>query len=82
MIKECSVLLNNADVTVVKWDNIEVQIPAIGKKAKTIKVQKIGDLYIIAKDLQDENKPKKAAKKTTSDISAEDAVVPDAEIEK
>ena len=81
MIKDCAVLLNNADVTVVQWDDIEVQIPAIGKKAKMVRVEKIGDLYRLAANATDEGKPKKANKKTTKDISAEDAVVSDAEIE-
>lgn len=39
MIKECQVILNNESVSVVKFDNTEVQLPPIGKDVKTVKVE-------------------------------------------
>ena len=39
MIKECPVILNNDSVSVVKFGNTEIQFPAIGKEAKTVKVE-------------------------------------------
>jgi len=36
MIKECQVILNNEAVSVVKFDDVEVQIPSVGKDTKTV----------------------------------------------
>lgn len=36
MIKECPILINNTAVTVVKYDDVEVQFPAINKDVKTV----------------------------------------------
>ena len=38
-IKACKVLINNAAVTVVDFDGIQVQLPAIGEDAKTVWVE-------------------------------------------
>lgn len=38
MIKECKVLINNDAVTVFKYGDAEVQVPSIGRDAKTVKV--------------------------------------------
>ena len=50
MIKECQVILNNESVSVVKFGDIEVQLPPIGKDAKTVKVECEDGRYFIAKD--------------------------------
>ena len=39
MIKECPVIFNNDSVSVVKFGDTEIQFPAIGKEAKTVKVE-------------------------------------------
>lgn len=50
MIKECQVILNNESVSVVKFGDIEVQLPPIGKDAKTVKVECEDGRYSIIKD--------------------------------
>lgn len=47
MIKECPVILNNESVSVVKFDNTEVQLPPIGKDVKTVKVEREDGRYSI-----------------------------------
>ena len=39
MVKECLVTLNNEAVTVVKFDNIDIQFPSIHKNEKTVFVK-------------------------------------------
>ena len=58
MIKECQVILNNESVSVVKFDNTEVQLPPIGKDVKTVKIEREDGRYSIVKD-EDVAKPKK-----------------------
>lgn len=70
MIKECSVLLNNEAVTVVKYDDdITIQFPSINRKAKTVFVKyEDGEYSIVDKDYKESAaKPKKKStkKKTT-----------------
>ena len=50
MIKEFQVILNNESVSVVKFGDIEVQLPPIGKDAKTVKVECEDGRYSIVKD--------------------------------
>ena len=50
MIKECQVILNNESVSVVKFDNTEVQFPPIGKDVKSVKVKYEDGRYSIVKD--------------------------------
>ena len=50
MIKECQVILNNESVSVVKFGDIEVQLPPIGKDVKTVKVECEDGRYSIVKD--------------------------------
>ena len=58
MIKECQVILNNESVSVVKFGNTEVQLPPIGKDAKTVKVECEDGRYSIVED-EAATKPKK-----------------------
>lgn len=55
MIKECSVLLNNEAVTVVKYDDdITIQFPSINRKAKTVFVKyEDGEYSIVDKDYKE-----------------------------
>ena len=47
MIKECKVLLQNQAVTVVRFDDIEVQFPTRNNKSKTVFVKCEDDKYTI-----------------------------------
>ncbi len=76
MVKQCNIILNNSAVTVVKYGDILVQLPAIGKDADSILVAYEGDKYFSVnegyaeKEVRTETlvQPKKrAAKKTTTD---------------
>ena len=49
MIKECKVLLNNDAVTVIRYGDIDVQIPAIKRNADTVKVKNDG-VYTVVPD--------------------------------
>lgn len=50
MIKECKVLLNNEAVTVIQYDDIQVQIPAIGRKVAVVKVKDDGHYTVVPDD--------------------------------
>lgn len=60
MTKECDVLINDNYVTVVRFDDIEIQLPPIKENKKKIYIEKDSEgKYQIV------DKPKKSAKKTT-----------------
>lgn len=70
MVKECLVILNNEAVTVVRYDDIDIQLPSIHKDAKTVFVNYENGRYSIVDESFAEKetvKPrkKKAIKKTT-----------------
>lgn len=77
MIKECPILINNTAVTVVKYDDVEVQFPAINKDVKTVFVDFTEGKYNIVdkkeiekatvEKLVEEVADKKEEKKTTKD---------------
>lgn len=76
MIKECKVLLNNEAVTVIQYDDIQVQIPAIGRKATVIKVKDDGHYTVVPDDYTEpeqakEAPAKKARKKKTPVVLGE-----------
>lgn len=50
MIKECQVILNNDAVSVVKFDNTEIQFPPVGKNTKSVKVKCENGRYSIVTD--------------------------------
>lgn len=47
MTKECTVIINNDAVTVVKFGDKKIQFPAIGKDVKTVKVKYVKGKYSI-----------------------------------
>ena len=72
MIKKCKVIINNEAVTVVRFDNIEVQIPSIHKKADYVNVLYENGKYKIVDTNYEDNvitknyNTKKDNKKTTA----------------
>lgn len=40
MVKECPVIMNNDLVTVVRYDGIDIQLPSVGKDAKSVLIIK------------------------------------------
>lgn len=77
MVKNCRVLINNEAVTVIEYDGVLVQIPAIHREAKNINVILQNGRYIVVNDNYKElmasaaeKQKKKANKKTTIDESA------------
>lgn len=77
MVKNCRVLINNEAVTVIEYDGVLVQIPAIHKETKNVNVILQDGRHIVVDDDYEEpvaevtEKPKKKAnKKTTIDESA------------
>lgn len=79
MIKNCRVLMNNEAVTVIEYDGISIQIPAIHRDAKYVNVILQNGRHIVVDDDYKEpvtevaEKPnKKATKKTTVDEFAKE----------
>lgn len=77
MIKECIVTLNNDAVTVVKYGDVDVQLPAIHREAKSIFVNyENGKYFVVDKDYKSKCAPatetKGAKKKTTIDEIAKE----------
>ena len=50
MVKECRVILNNDVLTVVRFDDIDIQFPSIGKDVETVFVKHENDRYTIVDD--------------------------------
>lgn len=73
MIKDCRVILNNEAVTVVRYDDIDIQFPSIHKESKYVRVLfQDGKYRIVDADYQEtatttvkDNKNKPRNKKTT-----------------
>lgn len=40
MVKECPVIMSNECVTVVRYDGIDIQLPSVGKDAKSVLIIK------------------------------------------
>lgn len=76
MIKECIVKLNNDVVTVVAYGDVDVQLPAIHKEARTIFVNyENGKYTVVDKDNKPNDimaKKKNVKKKTTNKEIAKD----------
>lgn len=80
MTKECKVILNNSAVTVVKFGEIEVQLPPIQRDAKKIFVKFENDRYAVVNKLDEpEVQTKKKSKKTIveNDIGDNEPIVED-----
>ena len=77
MVKECLVVLNNEAVTVVKFDDKDIQFPSINKDAKKVFVNYENGKYSIVDEkykAESVEKPKKknnTSKKTTSEENVE-----------
>ena len=71
MVKECLVVLNNEAVTVVKYDDTNIQFPSINKDAKKVFVNCENGKYSIvdekykAKSVEKPKKKNNTNKKTT-----------------
>jgi hypothetical protein len=74
MIKDCYVKLNNEYVTVIEYDGIDVQIPAIKREARTVRVlfkdgkyTVVGDNYTESiETTENKEKPAKQVRKTAT----------------
>lgn len=78
MTKECKVILNNSAVTVVKFGEIEVQLPPIQRNAKKVFVKFENDRYAVVDKLDEpEVQTKKKSKKTIveNDIGDNEPIV-------
>lgn len=81
MIKECNVLINNDLVTVIRFGDIDVQLPSIHRNAKTVRVQYANGHYRVVSDdykgPEQEAIPvkskRKSSKKTTIEKGAKSA---------
>lgn len=66
MVKECNVLINNEEVTVVMFNNTEVQFPSIKKECKSVFVSFENGKYSIVEkpttNKEKEDKPKDMVK--------------------
>ena len=82
MIKDCKVVLNNEAVTVVRFDNIEIQFPSIHRNVMYVRVlHKNGEYSIVDDDYEEpvvNNINKKKDKKTTIDNNETEMVLADA----
>lgn len=82
MVKRCRVLLNNRAVTVIKYDDIEVQLPSIGLETEFVNVKYDNGRYEIVPDEVLEEpidniapqKKKRGEKKTTKEETDTEAV--------
>lgn len=54
MVKECKVFLNNQYVTVIKFNDTDVQLPSIKKEADTIFVKYENGKYSVVDKLEPE----------------------------
>lgn len=78
MIKECNVLINNELVTVVRFGDIDVQLPSIHRNAETVRVQYADGHYRVVSDDYKEpeqdvipvKSKRKSSKKTTIEKDA------------
>ena len=80
MTKECTVLLNNSAVTVVKFGEVEVQLPSIQRDAKKVFVKFENDRYAVVDKLDEpEVQTKKKSQKTIveNDIGDNEPIVED-----
>ena len=64
MIKECPVIITNDAISVVKYDNIEIQFPSLGK-LKSVFVEFKDGKYSIVKNLESAEKTEAKKKKKT-----------------
>lgn len=79
MTKQCPVILNNKAVTVVGFDDIEIQFPSVNKDVKTVFVKYENGKYTIVENIEEEkvvisHKKRNQKKTTVEDETADEAV--------
>ena len=72
MIKECKVLFNNEAVTVIQYDDIQVQIPAIGRKASVVKVKDDGHYTVVPDDYSEPVEKKHRTRKKKTPVASDE----------
>lgn len=66
MVKECIVTINNDDVTVARYDNIDIQFPSVHEDVKVVYVDCENGKYKIVTETDFKNQnEKKTTKKET-----------------
>lgn len=83
MIRKCPVLLNNDHVTVVRFDDVDVQLPAIGVDEKYVNVSCENGRYEVVAEAAEHTEiveaekpqPKSKKKKTTKQENVETVIV-------
>lgn len=64
MIKECPIIKRNEYVTVVRFDNTDIQFPAVSGNQKTVFVShENGKYFIVEKQVSSNEKPVRATDK-------------------
>lgn len=72
MIKECVVKINNDDVTVAQYDNIDIQFPSVHEDVKVVYVDCENGRYKIVTETDFKNQnEKKTTKKETVKVKTE-----------
>lgn len=66
MTKECRVILNNDAVTVVKFDNKEIQFPSIHKKVNTVFVKVDNGTYSIVDKMENDSSESESSENKSS----------------
>lgn len=82
MIRKCPVLLNNDHVTVVRFDDIDIQFPAMGAITEYVNVLFEDGKYTVVEDIKvvdkieeiEKPQPKSKRKKTTKQENVETVV--------
>lgn len=67
MIKECPVIMNNGSVSVVRFDDIDIQFPPVGKNVKTLNVKFEDGNYSIVKNAEEEKKDEPVIKEAVKE---------------
>lgn len=79
MIKECRVIRNNEAYTLVRFDNIEIQFPPIGKDVEKVFVKHENDKYIIVDENEKDTKKQSKKKVSKRKLEAEKEVLKEAD---
>ena len=79
MIRKCPVLLNNDHVTVVRFDDIDIQFPAMGAITEYVNVLFEDGKYTVVEDIKvvdkiEKPQPKSKRKKTTKQENVDTVV--------
>jgi hypothetical protein len=75
MVKTCPVLINNGVVTVVKFDDTEVQLPYIGYEASQINIVFENGRYSVApKDYKEQTKAETKSQNALANINEKETI--------